>query len=392
MPTTTRTVFGGATGNSFSSTTTQVSGSAIRYVDDQLENLDPDEVPLQKLIGTGEAVTNRKIEWYDDRLAPTSDTLNGGINAAVTAVVVTNVARFQQYDLIKIEDEVLLVTAITDGTSTLTVAARGTYSTAATHASGVTVEILMPALPENTDTPPSPVTRGDPYFNYCQIADYGFQVSYRENEALYYHMRGKEYNKEVAKKYREAMIDFERLLFHGVAVDASGALPSTMGGFPAYITTNASAMAGAAFSRSDVLNLLQLAFAQVGKANMGKLLVMNSFAKEVLGSFWDAYRTGGMDTRVAANVIDKIATDFGTIDTMMHYWCPVASMFLIDPKNYSLRPFRGGQWQDEPLAKSGPYFKGHLYGDYGGEFKGNRAHAKMTGYSTTRGDYPTLAP
>jgi hypothetical protein len=119
---------------------------------------------------------------------------------------------------------------------------------------------------------------------------------------------------------------------------------------------------------------------------------MNSFAKEVLGSFWDAYRTSGMDNRVAANVIDKIATDFGTVDTMMHYWCPVASMFLIDPKNYSIRPFRGGQWQDEPLAKSGPYFKGHLYGDYGGEFKGNRAHAKMTGYSTTRGDYATLAP
>lgn len=388
--TTTRPTFGGATGNSYSSTTTQVANSQPRFVDRLLEALDFSDVPLQKLFGMGAPVTNRKLEWADERLSPVSDTVGAtAVLAGDATITVSNGVRFQQYDLIKIGSEVILVTAISANVLTVTRAWGGT--TAAGAAAGATVEILGPALPENTSTPPSPMSRGEFYSNFFQLFDYGFQISDRENNADNYLIRGKEYNYEVEKKYREAAIDLERMLFHGVAADASGALPSSMGGFPAYITTNVTAIAGTALTKAAVMTQLQTEFASVGPSNMGKLLIMNAFTKRVFNSFWSDKRRVDAVGGTISESIDTIDTDFGPVKLLLHYWCPVNALYMINPKNYSIRPFGSyGRWHDEFLAKDGPFQKGHLVGDYTLEAKGNRAHAKITGYSTTASDYAAL--
>lgn len=387
-----RPIFGGATGNSAISTTTQPTDSTIRYVDDMLEYLEVDDFPLQKAIGYGEPINVRKVEWADRRRAPTADALGAAVADGVgTSITVANGVRFQQYQVIKIDDEVLLVTAIAGNTLTVT---RGWGSTGAAHANGAVIRIIGVAMPENTDTPPAPFANGGFYYNFFQLFDSAIEVSNRANaggEANYL-IRRKEYNLRVEEKFIEKAEQLEYTLFHGTRVDASGALPSTMGGLPAYITEHVTDLSGAALRKTDLKEIWQAAYADVGKAAMAKTAILGAFQKEVFNSFFDPARRIDGTTKNITDYMDAIDTDFGRMTFMMHWHCPADDIYGVKLSNLSLHPFGDyGRWHDKRLPESGPYMKGRITGDYTLKAKGDRAHWKIVNSSIVRGDYPSLA-
>lgn len=392
MATTTRPTLGGATGQAYSSTSTQPANSLIRQIEALAESLDFMQCPLTRMFGYGPAVASVKDEWTDERFNPTSDILNGAINSAVTALTATNGSYFQDKDIIQIDDELIQVNAAPSGNSLGTIVRGWGGTTAASHANGATIEIVGPAVPESYDAPAAPITRGDQFYNNCQIFNGAFQVSYRQNQAANYLIRGPEYDYEVQKKFKEMAVRLERTIFRGVRVDVSGANPSAMGGFPSFITTNTLAMAGAAFTEQGFLNLVQQAWRAVGPINVGLTVVCDIFAKRVFGSWGDGLRRLEAKTTGVALKLDTFETDMGTLELVPHYHCPQNRLYVIDPANFKIRPNKGnGRWMDEPLAKNGAYLKGHIYGDYTLHALGNRAHSAMTGFSTTAGDYPTMA-
>lgn len=389
MPTYTRPVFGGTTGNSYDSTTTQVASSAIRYLEPLVETLDYKQLLLTRMIGFGKEVNNRKVEWTDERLMAESDTLGGSYTAAAGTLTVSNGSRFQQYQVIKIGVTLFWVTAVSGNTLTVTAGIGGT--TDASAANGAAVAIFGVAMPENIDTPPAPMAIGDVASNFCQLWDLGIQISNRENYSANYFTRTPEYDWRMKQKLTEGSRQLERTLFLGVGQDASGAAASFMSGFPQYITTNVTNLANAPFSERNFLDALGPAFDDIGGEGLSDTVLVPRFAKQVIGSWADpARRLAGGDTSFNTT-IDRIQSDFGDLDVVMHRYCPATELYFMNPKNYSIRPFKGyGRWHDGPLPAGGEYGKGHVAGDYTLVGLGNRASAKLINFSNTATDYATM--
>jgi hypothetical protein len=93
-----------------------------------------------------------------------------------------------------------------------------------------------------------------------------------------------------------------------------------------------------------------------------------------------------------SDVVDEYETDMGVLKFMNHHWCPPDSLYIIKPSNIKFHPRKGMSWFDEELSHAGPYYQGMLVGEYTMRNGGNRSHVKITGFSTTRADYPTLNP
>lgn len=390
MPSYARPTFGGATANSYDSTTTQASLSAIRYVEPLVEALDYQDIPLTRMIGFGKEVNNRKVEWTDERLMAESDTLGAGYTAASGTMTVSNGVRFQQYQVIKVGVTILWVTAVAGNVLTVTSAIGGT--TDANAASGAAVSIIGSAVPENIDTPPAPMALGDVKSNYAQLWDMGIQISNRENNSANYFTRTPEYEWRMKQKLTEASRQLERTLFLGVGQDASGGVSSFMSGFPQFITTNVTNLAGAAFSERQWLDALAPAYDDIGGKGLSDTIICGRFAKQVIGSWADPARRLGPNDSSFSTVVDSIKSDFGTLDIVMHRYCPATELYFINPKNYSIRPFKGyGRWHDGPLPAAGEYMKGHVAGDYTLIGLGDRASAKLTNFSVSPNDYSTMS-
>jgi hypothetical protein len=390
MATFTRPSVGNTAGNAAISTTTQVSNSQVRDVRRLVEALDYRETPLTSMIGfSNRGVRARKVEWTDKRAPAISDTTNGSYTSGATTLNVSNGGKFQVYNVIKVDAELMLVTAI--ATNALTVTPGWAGTTQANHASAATVSIIGVAMPENLDAPPSSYTLGDFYSNFVQRWNKRIIIDKRQNRANnYLTVEGGEYRDRLKEQMQQAKWELEQTLFSGVGVDATGALPSAMSGFPQYITSNVTTITGA-FTERQFLDALAPAFDDIGMAGLGDTVIVGRFTKQVIGSWADpARRLSGSDTAITAR-IDRINSDFGELDIMMHKSCPATELYFMNPKNYELVPYDGLDWHDQDIQARGDYMDGFVGADYTLIGLGNRASAKMTGFSTTAADYSTMS-
>jgi hypothetical protein len=401
MPTTTRYSFAG-TANEHSSFMSQVASSQPRQVEKLYESLDYMEFPMSNLLATdSEGAFAIQQDFTDERFPPVTDVLNGTINNSVTAVVVTNVARFQVYNLIQIDSEIMWVSAITDGTSTLTVTRGGSIgSTAAGHTTGATIYIVSTATPENVPAAASVSTRGDTVTNYMQIFQVALKVSDRQNNAGSYLVGSgkaegpsKEYAWELARKFQEIARQFEQAIWRGAPFAGSASLPSMMGGIPAFITTNATDLAGLPFTDVQIVDQWQNAWNAVGPTNIARMVVAGAVPRRALSSFFKQNVQQKAVDRKVSLVVDEIETDLGTFELMdANFWIPQSTFVTIDPENYTVRNWIGyGAFHKSDLAVDGSYSKGAITGDKTLLCGGNRASVKFTSVSTTASDYPSLS-
>lgn len=132
------------------------------------------------VLGGGRA-KSYEVRWQTDELRPKFDAVNngGGYSSGATSIVVDNIKYFQIGDLIKVTrtGEVLYVSAVTDGSSTLTV----TRSWGATAAAAITdddeILIIGPHYDENAQLQSARTTTEVDYTNQTAIWRHNFEVS-----------------------------------------------------------------------------------------------------------------------------------------------------------------------------------------------------------------------
>lgn len=385
--------------NTTASTVDTILASARpRDLNALVENLDPMGVWLQKTLKT-RTIKSVKPEWTDRRYPPVAVTADaaGYASGATTVNVVTGTGvRLQVWDVLRnpVTGEQFQVTAI--ATDALTVV-RGVGGTAAAAiAVSQAFDILAPAAPENVASPASPMTFGEFYFNYIQNFDYGFQFSKIENAVdQSYLISGNPYDDKVKSIMRfEGPRDLERVLLMGARQAASGTggagIPYMMGGLNQFITTVVATKAGAALTEADFLTNAQTVWSDVGPDNMFNTLIVGIFARQVISSWVDSMRQmTAMDTKVTLK-LDTIENDLGTFQFMPHYHMPADTLFGVKLSNYTLLTLEGNDWYDEPLMKDGPYLRGHVNAVKSLQATGDRSSIKVSGFSTTRGDYASL--
>lgn len=402
MPTNVRYSFAG-TANEHSSTMSQVANSQPRQVEKLYETLDYMTFVITNLVGkSDEAAYVVAQEFTDERFPPVTDTLGGGGTDGATnpvAVTVSDGNRFQVYNLIQIDSEIMWVTAIAGNVLTCQ---RGNQigSAIAAHTAGATVYIVSTATPENVAAVASATTRGDTVVNYCQIFQHALKVSDRQNNAGSYLIGkgkaegpSKEYAWELARQFKIIAREREQAVWRGVPFAGSSTLPSTMGGIPAFITTNATDLAGQPFTPLQIMDAAQTAWNAGGPENMSKMIFAGAVARRALSSFFkiNVQQKASGDRRVDL-VVDEVVTDLGTFElSEANFWIPPSLVVCIDPANYKWRAWAGyGEIHKSDLAIDGAYQKGAITCDYTLLPGGNRVSWKLTSVATASTDYPSL--
>ncbi len=391
------------TANEHSSTMTQVANSQPRQIEKLYESFDYMEFAISNSISKDdEAAYAVAQEFTDERFPPTTDTLGGaGTDGATNpvAVTVSDGNRFQVYNLIQIDSEILWVESIAG--NVLTCRRGGSIgSVTAAHAAGATVYIVSTATPENVAVVMSSTARGDTVTNYMQIFQHGIKVSERQdNAANYFVGKGganspsKEYAWEMARQFRLVAREKEQAAWRGVPFAGSATLPSTMGGIPAFITNNVLDLAGQPFTPMQVMDMAQLAWSAGGPANMARQLWMGAVARRAMSAYFkvNVQQRAAGDKRISL-VVDELETDLGVFEiTEANFWIPPALVVCIDPDNYRWRAWGGyGEVHKSNLALDGAYNKGSITCDYTLICGGNRVSWKMTNVATASTDYQPL--
>lgn len=395
-PTYTRSVAGSSQGANSSTVTSGNSTMRPRLVYPLMEKLDYIKTPITDRVKAGEAVDNPKVEWTSENyraLTATTDTAGYASGATTINLASGQGQKVMLYDIFKngVTSEYLQVTAISTDALTV-VRGVGGSTPAAVPAAATTLTYIGQAVPEHVDSPRGILTRGEFTYNNIQEWDSAIDISYLENNTNNaYLIRGKEYNAELKRQLVELKRGSERTLLLGKRQDSTTTAAYMMGGIGYYITQHTTAKSGALMTEADFLTAAQSALDDVGPEEAADTILQNVFSKRIISSWVDPLRRASANDRKFTNIITTWETEVGTFDFLYSFHMPIDEIWAVNFSPLSRHFYAGMNWTEEPLAKTGMTEVGHVYGAWTLRAPGDRGRWKITGYSTTAGDYPLMA-
>lgn len=363
----------------------------VRSVRELVDMIDFKDAPLLKMLGISNQGKFRlrdfpriKYEWFEDTMPPRSTTLNEGgtLNNSDLTFTVTAGTYFKKGDVLKIEDELMVVSSVSS--NDITVLARGySGSNAATHADGSTVtKVGVARLEGEAYTISYTTTVSNPY-NYTQILEESLEVTrselidskYAIDDILAYHLQ-----KIISdgKRAGSLPISLEQSFYHGLREVGSATVPRMMGGFNEFVTSHLYDLNGVSLTLPDITTAMRDCFDDGGRP---QTLIVNSFAKMKISEFFKGTIRTERDERMGGAVIDKIVTDFGEIDVVWDWLCPANEMYLIDRNKMGWVEFRPFELQDVSVTTDSVVKR--VIGEYGFVLLNESAHAKIYDFSVT---------
>lgn len=231
-------------------------------------------IALLKKIGTnGFTAKSVKHEWTETALATRGETITLA-DGSGTTLTVADAYMYQVNELIKIENEVVRVTAIASAT-TLTITRAYAGTTGAAHAAK-TAYSLGSADPENAQAPAGIQDSASRLYNYVQTFTRGVELS--NDEIAQMTTEGNALNGQLERRFIEINRQLARSLFYGVRYEDSTNKIHSMGGLKQFVTTNVSNVAGALTIASIDAQILAI----VEAGGDPKCLVMSPRQKQKL--------------------------------------------------------------------------------------------------------------
>jgi len=350
-------------------------------MDDAIQIMSPDDVPLQLMLGT-EPVTNIKNQWLNEELDPQAVTLTEASASADTSITFGNgdATALRVNDVLKAKSTAALPTGTVmlkvltvdyvSGIVTFTRPFNG--STDQNLAIADILEVVGQDLDEGAD-PQDP--RAIDY-----TGDYNVSQTYQEQVAATRTGRKNEqygvsdpFAHETEKKMRELPIRHERTLIHGRRQDPVGNGRRQMGGLLYYLTANLATAASKTTLETTVNDMLQFSYDAGGTP---RVLVCSPAIKRLFSGL----NAGNVVEERSDTGIGRVKTvymsDFGNIELAMNRHMPRNKAFLLSPEYIRRQVFDG--WFMEMLAKTGDSEKGHIVGEFSLKVKNPKAHGVLT--------------
>lgn len=200
-----------------------------------------DGIALLKKIGMhGFEAKSFKHEWTETLLAGRRETVTLADGVGVT-LTVADAYIYQVNDLIRIESEIVRVTAIASAT-TLTIVRSYAGTTGVAHAAKVAVN-LGSADPENATAPAGMTDNPSRPYNYVQTFTRAVDLS--ADEIAQASTMGNPMTKNVARRFIEWTQKFSAAMFYGVRYEDTTNNIHVMGGLKQFVTTHVVNVAGA---------------------------------------------------------------------------------------------------------------------------------------------------
>jgi len=370
----------------------------IRWVDNLLINMREQSTDLLKYLGGPAQFTfnNTKCEWVEDDGWNRRLSHGGLVAAGTTALVVTGTAhRYPVGTLLYhvTDGEVCRVSAIADA-NTLTIA-RDIPGSVAEGAWGATDEVLVggSAMAEDAAWTFSPGGIFTLPYNYAQVMSEAIHVTFARMETALYGLQGSDLDYLAANVVARKFVEMEEGLVTGQRFEgASATRPSLFGGLEFYITAangaQITALAGAALTRKDFDDMLQNLFYTVGPEKMARTCIVPGWGKRKVSSWFStAERLGPGAGQTAGVVIDRINTDFGVIEFLLHTSIAKNEIFLLNKEMIKMGNFgtlgRPHLIVPAGVSTTGPYVERFYYAMLSAMVKGVSGMGKISGFSLT---------
>jgi hypothetical protein len=358
-------------------------------ISDRILMIEPMEAPLVAALGLNNDskfkfinTPGKSYEWLEDTYSAISTTGNDTDltnDSTATTITVADGSLFQPGDVIQADSEFMWVSAVSTNDLTVTRDYGGALSTQATHASDVTMYLRSRARLEGASANDSHFTEPTSGTNYSFILQKTIKISRTDAKIQRYGISDLlEYEKD--KKTKELMRDLARKPYYGVRGAGSATTPRDAGGFDTFITTNATAAASAALTQKMIEDAVESCWNNGGNPT---LLVCGAWAKRKIVSFYEeSVRTERSET-MGGVTINKVLTALGLeLNILVDRYCPTNKLWILDPEYLGYITIDDLFYED--LAKTGDWAGyGQIVGEYGFVVAHEKAHAIISGFSTT---------
>lgn len=343
-------------------------------MDEAIIILPIDDVPMQRWLASSDT-QSIKVEWMNEQLTSQSATATAVVSATTPyTVTVPDVSIFRPNDILQQDggafDAQFVVSSINIPANTMVLV---------NHAANVTAPVTTSALNivgqyvvEGSDPQEARTQERTADFNYTQIGQEKVEASRTARKRAMF-AQTDPYDHEVMKKYKELAIRFERLLVLGVRNISADLTQRSMGGLFYFVTTNS--RSGLLANAKALLNSLVRDCWTVGGAPT--TLFCSAAVKVAISTNVDAaLRRSERSDTVAGFTVDKLLTDFGTIEIVASRYFPVTKGLLLQRDYLGRKVFDG--YTHELLAKTGDADKGEIVSEMSLKVKNPTAHGILT--------------
>lgn len=370
-----------------------------RGIADMIAMIDWTEAPLLKRLGLDNAKKfrlvnwpNTKVEWIEDTMSPTATTMNdsGGISDSDTSMIVaTGTGQyFSEGDILKIENELVYVSARSTDTLTIVRAFGGT--TNASHADTTAITLVTKARLEGADYDTGHTTVVSAPYNHTQILSEAVVVNGSEKvnpkygiaDTMAYHLSkliGGGDGIGTKGHAGKLPILLAKAFYHGKRAAGSASTARAMGGFNQYVSTNVTDAASASLTLKMIEDQMQNCYEAGGSPDT---IVTGSWGRRKISNFFKgAIRTERSEER-GGSTITYIQTDFGELEVIFDKWCPVNELYMIEPARMGWLTFRPFDLYDR--ASTGDYEVKEVLGEFSFVLTNETAHARIHTFSTSK--------
>lgn len=379
------------------------SSLKVRWVAPLLVNMAERSTDLLKYLGGVQSFqyNNTKIEWVEDDPWNRRVTLAAAMVSGATTMQITAAAHrfpvgtiFYNADPNSVGDgvsqEYCRVTGHVDANN-LTVqreiAGAGSGEEWAT-----TDEVFVSgfSMHENDNWVFRPTSIFTMPYNHSQVHSVGVQESFRRMETVIYGLQGNDLDKQAADTVAEQFVLMEMEAAHGARSAGSSSIPSMFGGVKYYVTAANGAQitdcGGAALTRKDIDDLLQALYYSVGGDKMARTMVVSAWAKRKISAFFSTAERLGPGTQDAGVVVDRLNTDFGVIDILLHTAVQQDEILFIRRENHKIGhhgTLGNPQLRQLPPSSAGPRVQQAFYADLSMINSAPRSEGRIHTFSTT---------
>ncbi|MDH5159827.1 SU10 major capsid protein [Heyndrickxia oleronia] len=346
-------------------------------VQDQLLLLNPHQTPFLAMVGFSTPTTQVEHVWFEDSMFADESTVKGAITADVTEIVVADAEPFRSNQVVKVGEELILVTGVDSVAKKLSVMRGYAGTTAADIADGAKIEVQFVEGQEGRDAREGRYKARVRKSNITQIFDDTVEISGTAAAVSQYGIDDL-YEYEKQKKQLELALQLEKALINGIKYE-NGTVRQ-MDGVRHLIKTNVKDITGTDLSMNVINDSLQDIYSKGGFAGGGNYeIIAPSKQKRVINSFVDNQVRYERQDDKRGTVVNGLVTDFGEFPVSINENLAPDEVLIVDKNRIAVKPLQGREFAHEYLGKKGDYLQGMIVGEYTLEFLQEAAHARIKG-------------
>lgn len=347
-------------------------------VTDEFLLLNPLQTPMLNLLGFGDPVTSVEHVWFEDEMFAQESTLTKALTVGAAFIDVEETDAFRPKQVIRIGEELILVTKV-EGEK-LTVVRGYAETVVEAHEAGSTIEVMFVEGHEGADARDSRYKPRKRVSNITQIFDDSVELTGTAMSVAQFGVDN-EYEKEKQKKQLELALQLEKAVINGIRYERGNT--RMMRGIRSFIETNVINAGGAAIVDDHLIEVFRQIFEKGGSTVGGNYkIIAGATQKIAISAFDNALIRLSRQDNGRGQVVDHYVSDFGNAEILLNNNMPAGEILVIDANRLSIRPLRTREFSHTFLGKKGDYMQGMLVGEYTLELLQEAAHAKIVGLAS----------